>query len=289
MTLKRALLAIVALALLVTAEAFWFHAVRSGGVSDDDDDKPIPAPERVSMIDGQRVIALSNRAQVQNGVVTAHPQSAARAHRDVVSGEVRDTAALSELRARYTRARETAPALAAATQRTIAQRYGPAIATAAARPASAFEAIFNGKQSLIDVALPASGPAPLRLVAEDARGRGVPLARLAPTGRPEHWFYRADANAGLLPGDTVAIMTLTRSRRAGVVVPAGAIVWRRGVPWCYLRRGGGLFTRVSLARATAEPDGGYRSTALTTRDEVVVQGAELLLSEEFRARIQTEG
>lgn len=289
MMLKRPLLVIVALVLLVTAEAFWFHAVHVGDVGGDDDDAPIPVPERVSTVDGQRVIALSNRVQVQNGIVADPAQPAPRTRHEVVTGKVRDIGALVELRARYERALKIAPALEDATLRTIGQHYGKAVAAAVAHPTGAFDAIFSGRQSLIDIALRRPGPAPLRLFAHDARGRRLPLDRLAPAEQPRHWFYRADANAGLYPGDTVSFTTPAPSRQAGVVVPAAAVVWHDAAPWCYLRHDGDLFVRVGLARAAPEPGGGYRTTALTTHDEIVVQGAQLLLSEELRARIQTEG
>lgn len=291
MTLKRALLASFAIALVVVAAVFWFHLVRSGVALDegDEEDKPIAVPERVSTIDGQRVITLDNPAQVQSGIVTAHPQAARAPRRASIAGRVLDTSELADLYRRYRRARPGAPELAAAVQRTVAQRYGAAFADALAQPGGTFVDSFGGKAVLIEIAFPSAGAPPAALPARDIRGRRLSLSRLAAATRPQHWFYRAGAGADLAAGDTVTVDLPAASARPGVTVPAAAVVWHDGVPWVYVRRAEYRFARVSLAGAAPRADGGYGTVALTPNDEIVVQGAELLLSEEFRARIQTEG
>lgn len=290
MTIKRVLMTTFALVLLALAELYWFHAMRAGDAmdGDDEDDKPVVVPERVSTIDGQRVITLDSLTQKQNGIVTAHPAAARAPERATISGRVLDGSALADQYRRYTRARRSAPALAAALQRSAAQSYGAALAAAFSRPAKKFTDVFAGKAALIEFGLTSGGAPPRSLPARDHRGRRLTLTRLAPAAQAEHWFYLAGAGADLAPGDTVSI-SLSGTATAGVTLPASAIVWHNGLPWVYLRRDGRRFARVSLAGAVARARGGYRTAALTTNDEIVVQGAQMLLSEEFRARIQSEG
>ena len=282
--LKRTLIALIALVLVALIEAMWFRVAPIDEIGDDED-QAIAVPERIVAIDGERLLALDTRAQVQNDIVTAHPRPGAEILREQLKGEARDTSALPELRARFLRARAAAPALAAAIRDTIAQRYGASIA--AAVDSAKFDAVYARTRLLLDLPYPANH-APYRL-SVTVDGRHWIATRLAQTERSGHWFYGLDAKSGISPGTTVPLATFTRSRLGGVIVPVSAIVWHDGVAWCYRKQGPGLYKRVSLARGTAQTNGDYRTETLTTRDEIVVRGAQLLLSEELRARIQTEG
>jgi hypothetical protein len=72
----------------------------------------------------------------------------------------------------------------------------------------------------------------------------------------------------------------------GVVVPGPAIVWWQGRAWIYVRAGPSTFARRVVATDYPLPEGGYLVRTLTNGTEVVVQGAQMLLSEEFRAQVQ---
>ncbi|MCK9912242.1 hypothetical protein MXD81_24015, partial [Microbacteriaceae bacterium K1510] len=75
----------------------------------------------------------------------------------------------------------------------------------------------------------------------------------------------------------------------GVIVPATAIVWWAGRAWVYRRTGDDTFTRLEIpVDMPAEQDGGFVVPAhlLADNDDVVITGAQMLLSEEFRSQIQ---
>jgi hypothetical protein len=76
---------------------------------------------------------------------------------------------------------------------------------------------------------------------------------------------------------------------AGVTVSASAIVWWQDRAWVYLRTGPNTFTRKEISTSLPAPGGGYIVKDLPTNSEIVTQGAQLLLSEEFRAQIQVGG
>jgi hypothetical protein len=72
----------------------------------------------------------------------------------------------------------------------------------------------------------------------------------------------------------------------GVVVPLAAMVWWQGRVWVYVRTGPSTFARRAIETDYPLPEDGYLDRSLTSDTEVVVQGAQMLLSEEFRAQIR---
>lgn len=71
----------------------------------------------------------------------------------------------------------------------------------------------------------------------------------------------------------------------GAVIPADAIVWWQDRAWIYRRSSPDAFTRVPIS--TNQPaSGGYVVPDLPPGSEIVTRGAQLLLSEEFRAQLR---
>lgn len=73
----------------------------------------------------------------------------------------------------------------------------------------------------------------------------------------------------------------------GVIVPNEAIVWNAGLAWVYLKTGNQTFLRKPIS-VNAEVDGGWFDQSMPVGAEVVVRGAQLLLSEEFKFLIKNE-
>jgi len=74
----------------------------------------------------------------------------------------------------------------------------------------------------------------------------------------------------------------------GTTVPAPAIVWWQGRAWIYVHTGAETFVRREIATDTPAPTGGYVVKGLPGNAELVTQGAQMLLSEEFRSQVQVE-
>lgn len=104
----------------------------------------------------------------------------------------------------------------------------------------------------------------------------------------ESYFYTAPASSGLLPGMNVIAFVPTGDSVARVRIPASAIVWLQGRAWAYFQTGEKTFARHEIATDSPAPDGGYFIKDIADGTPVVVSGAQMLLSEEFRAQIQTE-
>lgn len=71
---------------------------------------------------------------------------------------------------------------------------------------------------------------------------------------------------------------------SGVVVPDAALVWYAGQRWVYLRQDASHFARVPVAQGAPADGGLFVAQGLAAGAQVVVQGAQLLLSEELKPR-----
>jgi hypothetical protein len=78
--------------------------------------------------------------------------------------------------------------------------------------------------------------------------------------------------------------------REGVVVPSAAIVWHAGKAWAYVKDDDedDVFTRKEVSTALEMPGGWFDTGHFEEGDEVVVSGAQLLLSEELKFQIRNE-
>lgn len=73
----------------------------------------------------------------------------------------------------------------------------------------------------------------------------------------------------------------------GVIIPNNAVVWYAGTPWAYFKQDQDQFVRKPIS-ADNEVDTGWFNKNLSADSEVVVNGAQLLLSEEFKYLIKNE-
>ncbi len=104
----------------------------------------------------------------------------------------------------------------------------------------------------------------------------------------QSYFYTVPAESGLLPGMNIMAYVPTGLVATRAEVPASAIVWLQGHAWAYFRTGPQTLARRQIATDSPAPDGGYYVTNMANGAQVVSHGAQMLLSEEFRAQIPTE-
>jgi hypothetical protein len=110
-------------------------------------------------------------------------------------------------------------------------------------------------------------------------------AKTDPRIQGASFFFTAPANA-LLPGMTVVAFVPTTRALQGLEVPPSAIVWAQGGTWAYFRTGPNTFARRAVPTDVPTPAGGYVMQGQADNAEVVVQGAQMLFSEEFRNQAQ---
>ena len=103
------------------------------------------------------------------------------------------------------------------------------------------------------------------------------------------FLYKARDTPGLAPGVNLVARMPYGSQARGVVVPESAVVWWQGEPWIYRQISPDHFTRRAIPTDTQLGNGYFVGKGLSPGDQIVLKGADWLLSEEFRYQAQPEG
>lgn len=165
------------------------------------------------------------------------------------------------------------------------------------------ENLLNRKNVLIQVSLPLSNATPkagssidvMPLNESTATIKAVyvsPASTSDSNGFGKTFYYSAPAEQ-LRIGMRVNVEVVRSANEAssGVIIPSNAVVWYAGTPWAYFKQGKEQFIRKPISADTEVGsliDGGWFNQGLDANSEVVVNGAQLLLSEEFKYQIKNE-
>lgn len=178
---------------------------------------------------------------------------------------------------------------------TALQQWGPAIGRALVERTPMLLRLLQRQDMLIQVTLPPGqhlADPPRMAVAQSGSVAPANIQFVSPAPRTDSriqgvsFFYSAPAGSMLLPGMNVVVMLPAGKAAAGSLVPGSAVVWSDGRAWAYFRTGVETFARRAVVTDTPSPDGGYAVAGLPAGGQIVAQGAQLLLSEEFRSQIQ---
>lgn len=101
------------------------------------------------------------------------------------------------------------------------------------------------------------------------------------------YFYSAPADFLRVGMRVNVVPAQASSSMKGVIVPNQAIAWHGGMAWIYVKTKPDTFLRKPVA-SDIELDNGWFDNSLTPGTEVVIRGAQLLLSEEFKFQIKNE-
>jgi hypothetical protein len=180
---------------------------------------------------------------------------------------------------------------------TAYQEWGPVLGKSLIEESPMIKALIERQSFLLQITLPpgvflSAPPAAASIeIGKAARGEITfvsPATRIDPKIQGLSFFYAASAETGVLPGMNVLAFLPSGKSTEGVAVPASAIIWWQGRAWVYRRTGEETFTRVAIATDLPAPGGGYVANDVAKDAEIVTHGAQLLLSEEFRAQIQVD-
>ena len=116
-----------------------------------------------------------------------------------------------------------------------------------------------------------------------------PAPRTDPKIQGRSFFYIASAQDDLLPGMNVTAVLPIGQTVSGVVVPTSAVVWYQGKAWAYVRIKPDQFVRREVATDLPLRGGWLQADAFSAGEPLVNQGAQVLLSEEFRSEISVLG
>lgn len=101
------------------------------------------------------------------------------------------------------------------------------------------------------------------------------------------YFYSAPADYLRVGMRVNVVPAQASSSLKGVIIPNQAIAWHGGMAWIYVKTKPDTFLRKPVA-SDIELDNGWFDNSLTPGTEVVIRGAQLLLSEEFKFQIKNE-
>jgi len=175
----------------------------------------------------------------------------------------------------------------------LRQQYGNALAVAAVAPRSALSGrLLSGHAAIVRVTLPGGNPtaAPEQITMDGSDGQTSLAHKLSPSplvdpavqGSP--YLYVADS-ALPVGTHTLAHVPLREKNTAGTPgfrIPEAAIVWYGGQSWAYVKTDANHFTRRHVPIEPATQRGLVFTSGFHAGDEVVISGAQLLLSEELR-------
>ena len=173
--------------------------------------------------------------------------------------------------------------------------------------------LLSRKNVLVLLSFPLNSPTPtlgstLNLSPLNTSGTAIKAIYIAPAaqtdanGYGKTFYYSAPAEQ-LRIGMRVNAETDASNTKAssGVVIPNQAIVWYGGKPWAYfkqgknkanqLKTGEDQFVRKPISTDAEVGTGigsGWFNQGVDAQSEVVVSGAQLLLSEEFKNQIKNE-
>ena len=164
-------------------------------------------------------------------------------------------------------------------------------------PGREFDDLLRGQQVLVQlswgteqadppttISLTQAGSADKAVVA-----RYVSAARQADSEVAGRTFWYRAPGAGLRVGMRVAAaLEDVTGARSGVSIPFAALVWHAGKAWTYVKRGDETFERREVSAGESTGSGWFNGAPFKPGDVVVVSGAQLLLSEEFRYQIKDE-
>jgi exonuclease VII small subunit len=307
-------------------------------------EKPIKAPQRISIENDKQVITLDSDAQQRNGIVATAIEPAPYQERVRGYGTVVDLARLTDLSNNYQNARaqlqtakakleasrpafERAQALykngqvvsqatlqaAEATFRTdeaavasaesqigtltatVQQEWGPAIGKALVERSPLITRLIGRQDFLLQITLPPGvslAAPPQTADVQTAAGSQAEIKFVSPATRTDpkiqglSFFYLAAADSGILPGMNVLAFLPSGHPVDGTAIPSSAVIWWQDRAWVYRRSAPDKFARHEIMTDLPAPGGGYIVKNIPMDTFIVTSGAQMLLSEEFRAQIQ---
>jgi hypothetical protein len=180
---------------------------------------------------------------------------------------------------------------------TTRQAWGDVLGAALASHAPLVGDLIARRNYLLQVTLPPDvviDAPPETAIATLYGGINVPLryVSLATAANPKlqgiSYLYIAAARDDLLPGLNLDVSMAAKTARKGLIVPNSAVIWLEGQAWVYVRSDSKTFIRREISPDRPAADDGYIVTDMPRDAEVVVHGAQMLLSEEFRAQVPVE-
>ncbi|GLH80091.1 hypothetical protein SSBR45G_50000 [Bradyrhizobium sp. SSBR45G] len=182
---------------------------------------------------------------------------------------------------------------------TARQEWGAVIGKGIIERAPQVVQLIEREQLLVQVTLPPgvtlAEPPRAALAQAPTRSVNIDLRYLSPAPRTDpriqgvSYYFVAAGDSGLLPGmNTIAYVPSGKSYD-GVFIEDTAIVQWQGRAWVYLRAGPETFRRHPIRTDQPVSDDDYVVQDIPSGSEIVLRGAQVLLSEEAKSELRGGG
>ena len=181
------------------------------------------------------------------------------------------------------------------------QQWGNVLAKSAFEKTPAFERLIKLLQDkLLLITLPPGvriESAPQTISVQISEGELIQANLISPSPRTDphiqgiSFYYVAqekNVGTGMSPGMNLIAYMPEGKILTGVIVPSNAVIWWQGKAWIYVQSKPDNFIRRNLPTDMPVKEGWFVSDNLLSGNKVVENGAQLLLSEEFRSQIEEE-
>jgi hypothetical protein len=179
---------------------------------------------------------------------------------------------------------------------TARQEWGPVIGRGIVERSPQVVHLIERDQFLVQVTLPPSvvlGKPPWAALAQaPTRNANIDLEYVSPATRTDariqglSYFFVAPGDSGLLPGMNTTVYVPSGKTYEGVFIEDTAIVQWQGRSWVYLRTGTDTFKRHPISTDQPVSDDDYLVQDIPPGSEIVIRGAQALLSEDAKSELQ---
>jgi hypothetical protein len=159
-------------------------------------------------------------------------------------------------------------------------------------------AFLSGRQRLLQITLPANKhlDAIQAIYVEASGNRGkahkaelISMAAQTETAAQGESYYFQTGDRNIITGMNVtAWIPEQNTQMTGVMIPKSALIWYMDQALVYLKTADATFSRRAIAHYSATANGYFISGTLQPGEQIVTQGAQMLLSEELRGQIPKE-
>lgn len=179
---------------------------------------------------------------------------------------------------------------------TAQQEWGPVIGRGIVERSPAVVRLIERDHFLVQVTLPpgvaVTGPPGTALAQAPTRNANIDLQYVSPATRTDpriqglSYFFSAPGDSGLLPGMNTTVYVPSGNTYEGVFIEDTAIVRWQGRSWVYLRVSPDSFRRHPISTDQPVSDDDYVVRDIPSGSEIVVRGAQVLLSEEAKSELR---